>query len=395
MIEKKGQANINQFNNNSDINSILEKLRELEMKIIIGRVTDIILNENHPLFSKSGKWNSIGTVICEIPNFQTSNTINAKPFFPQSPSYPLLDELVLLIPMSNILLGNNDGSKSYYYINMINLWNNPHLNTFPNLISKSNLKTTINPSQNTFTEKSNIRPLLSFAGDIIYQGRFSNSIRFSSTSKPLNSPPLNNWSQNGENGNPIIIIRNGQNPKIENNGFIPITEDVNEDLSSIYITSNQQIPINVASINYNSYFTPPISPNQYTSSQIIITSDRLIFNAKKDHILLSAENSIGLSTNNSININTKNLLIDAGQIKLGNKNALESVIKGDTLYKNLDLLITSLLQVVQILKYSQKWPGGAPVPDAEMSVAASSAETILKNIQSNLENILSKNVKTI
>jgi hypothetical protein len=45
----------------------------------------------------------------------------------------------------------------------------------------------------------------------------------------------------------------------------------------------------------------PEGPNEYQGNQVIINSDRLLFNAKKDSILLFSDKSIGFSTNGTIN----------------------------------------------------------------------------------------------
>ena len=42
------------------------------------------------------------------------------------------------------------------------------------------------------------------------------------------------------------------------------------DASSLYLTTTQKIPINVASKNYKSYSNPPESPNLFTGDQIIV-----------------------------------------------------------------------------------------------------------------------------
>ena len=65
------------------------------------------------------------------------------------------------------------------------------------------------------------------------------------------------------------------------------------------------------------------------------------------------------------------------------------------MYKHLNNLVEGLIQVVEQLKYAQKWPGGNPAPDTQMSLAASSTEGMLKDIQKDLKDILSKKVKTI
>ena len=302
--------------------NIQQALTQIQGAKEIGRVTDIILNQNYPDIEKYGGLNGIGTIFFELNNIQTPGRGIAKPFYPQLSAYPLVNELVLLFKLPNNNIGRNTSEESYYYINMVSLWNHPHHNAYPNPITSTtlpdsqqkdyqqtsagsvrrvtdesteiDLNSPINPSQATFIERTNIHPLLPFAGDIMYQGRWGNSIRFGSTAKPTDTNALNDWSEVGENGDPITIIRNGQPSESSDEGWVPITEKVNDDLSSIYQTSTQKIPIQVASENYNSYVTPPEIPSQYTKPQVIINSDRLVFNAKTDSILLSAEKSIGL-----------------------------------------------------------------------------------------------------
>jgi hypothetical protein len=411
----------------------IEQLTQMMAKVNggtqVGRVTDIILNENYPDIEKYGGLNGIGTIFFELNSTISNKGATAKPFYPQISAYPLINELVLLFKLPNNNIGKNTSEESYYYINMVNLWNHPHHNAYPNPLTSPTLppeqqkdyqqtqagsvrritdesteiefNSPVNPSQDTFIEKTNIHPLLPFAGDVIYQGRWGNSIRLGSTAKPKDLNALNNWSSVGENGDPIIIIRNGQPTQISPQGWVPITENINKDQSDIFLTSNQQIPIKVASNRYFSY-TPsfkeiPTSPSQYTGNQVIINSGRLLFNSKTDHIMLSSQRTISFEAVKGFNFDTPaNFVIDVGtHIKLGSRNAKESVIKGDTLYRNLNNLVTSLIQVVQLLKFQQKWPAGNPVPDAEMSVVASSAETMLNQIQGDLKNILSKKVKTI
>ena len=50
----------------------------------------------------------------------------------------------------------------------------------------------------------------------------------------------------------------------------------------------------------------PEHPNIYQGNQVIINSDRLIFNAKADSILLYSDKAIGFSTNGSFHFDTAN-----------------------------------------------------------------------------------------
>ena len=404
------------------LNSVVDKIKS---KMLIVRVTDIILNSNHPQFNIQGGWSSIGTIFYEENDLQGSNNNTiAKPFYPQTSAFPLVNELVLLFALPNKNIGSNTSNESYYYINMIGIWSSPHHNAYPNPVLPDtpaarqkdysqtqagspvrqidedgtglNLNYTKYPSpQDTFIERGNIHPLLPFAGDILYQGRWGNSIRFGSTAKPTNSSALNSWSSTGENGDPITIIRNGQPTDVSPQGWVPITEKINNDLSSIYQTSTQKIPIQVASENYNSYKTPPEIPSQYTKPQVIINSDRLVFNAKTDSVLLSAEKSVGLSSNDSLNFNSKNYIVAAGSIKLGSKDATEPLVKGETLYKNLTQVVNALITLVDVMEVQQLWPGGVATPDGATSVTARATKDILNNVKKDLVNIKSKVSKTV
>lgn len=410
-------------------------LSSIKDKMIIARVTDIILNSEHPNFESYGGWPSIGTISYEEQDQPGSNfNTVAKPFYPQISSYPLINELVLLFFLPNTTIGKNRTSKSAYYINMIGIWNNPHHNAYPNPIEprispSSNkdyfqtaagsyvrktdsgslqpdgnsiaLNSPSNPSQGTFIERSNIHPLLPFAGDIIHEGRWGNSIRFGSTANPNfitpnNTPVLNNWSDVTSNGNPITIIRNGQDPNNTSFGWVPTTENINEDLSSIYLTSNQKLPFFTQNFSFFSYpeKTKPTTPNTYTGPQVAINSDRLVFNAKKDHVLISGEKSINLSSNNSLNFDSKQVIIETGIIKLGSQFASEPVVKGQTLYNDLDFMLDSLIQIVKVLEDSKLWPGGNSVPNPSGLVALSTKEA-LKDLKKNLKDILSTTVKTL
>jgi hypothetical protein len=405
-----------------------EKLNQIMSKIKggiqVGRVTDIILNLNYPEINKFGGPNAIGTIFYELNNFIGGKEGVAKPLFPQTSAYPLVNEMVMVFKLPNNNIGRNTSDESYYYINMINLWNHPHHNAYPNPVTTTtlpesqqrdyqqtlggavrrvtdeetdiNLNSIKNISQATFVERNDIHPLQPFAGDIIHEGRWSNSIRFGSTNKTINlGTSSNNWSFNGTTGDPITIIRNGQPSNSTDEGWKHITEKIQEDLSSIYLTSYQSIPLSPSSENYRSFNTPPTSVSLFTNPQIIFNSNRIVINAKTDSVLLSAQNSVNLSTNKSVNINTQTLSIDAANVMLGSKDAKESVVLGDTLHFQLNGICDALIQMLNILSVSQIWPNGIPTNDIEANTIYSSLLTQIKQIQEYLPEALSKNVKTI
>jgi hypothetical protein len=422
-INRKGLSNNISIPSNLQSGDLAAVLGNLESKIKVGRVKDIILNTNYPEIEKYGGESAIGTIFFESQNKLSSKSLPARPFYPQNSSFPLVNELVLLFQLPNAKIGKNRSEKSYYYINMISLWNHPHHNAYPNPaslnallpttnetydniekgmvrnsqgeISTLNLNSPNNSSQATFIERSNIHPLLPFAGDIIHQGRWGNTIRLGSTSRNPVGQNLNPWSSKPSNGDPITLIKNGQPLNSSNQGWTHIVEDINNDLSSLYLTSTQLIPLSLSSENYRSFSSPPQLARSYSNPQIILNSDRVIINAKTDSILLSAQKSVSLSTNESVNINTKTLSIDAGKINLGSKDAPESVVRGDTLYFQLNSICDALTSMLEILSTSKTYINGVPANDIKSNQVYSSVKTQIEQIQEYLPEMLSKNVKTI
>ena len=53
----------------------------------------------------------------------------------------------------------------------------------------------------------------------------------------------------------------------------------------------------------------PENPNSYTGNQVIINSDRLLFNAKEDSILFYSNKAIGFSTNGNFHFDTFYIIV--------------------------------------------------------------------------------------
>ena len=275
--------------------------------LIFGRVKSIILDETHPRYEELGGWNALGIIEFETVATPTTNIQvlpTAKPLDSTFKSFPLINEIVYILALPDTSIGEFASTKTNYYINTIGIWNHPHHNAFPqnsNILPPSQQKDYVQTQLGsvrrvtdqsteiflgrTFVERGNIHPLLPFEGDKIVEGRWGNSIRLGSTVK--NAP--NTWSSTGTNGDPITIIRNGQGNQTDE-GWIPTVEDVNNDDSSVYFTSTQNIPLEVSSTSYSSYSSnPPTKPNEYAGKQLIFNSGRLVFNSTEDHVLLSSK----------------------------------------------------------------------------------------------------------
>jgi len=400
---------------------IQDKIDAIKGQLVAARVTDIVLDENHPKFENVGQWNGIGAIYFEFVN-QTGTgapVTFALPYDSQIKTYPLVNEIVLLFFLPNQQQGQITANKSYFYLKPLGIWNHPHHDAYPNLLNRPqqvrdyqatedgvvrrvtdesteiDLNSPINPSQNTFVEKTDIHPLMPYMGDSLLEGRHGQSLRFGSTAKSQ-SEISNNWSTAGTNGDPITILRNGQPTKVSDRGWIPIVENISQDLSSIYLTSYQKIPFSIANENFISYTTPPTTPAQYANPQIIFNSDRIVINAKNDSVLISGQNSVGLSSNGSINLeSTSEINIASKLTRLGNKNANQSILRGDETVAYLKILITELQNIAEALKVVQDWPGGAPTPNPVVLTAANSALQVFENIYNEIDSVKSKIVKTV
>ena len=226
--------------------------------ILIARVTDIFLDpadlDTQKNFIKefpstNGKLNSsaIGVVKFEyISNIPNKTEGFAKPLFPTIKTYPSINEVVLLIKGPKYTSTDNPDNTSLYYMGPFNVFNNTNYNPQP-IVDSGDIINSLNPNK-IFKEKGDIKPLITYDGDTIIEGRWGNSIRFGSSDSSSFTP--NQWS-NSNTGNPITIIRNGQRVDETDSHFT--LENINTDKSSIYLTQGQIIPIDVASTNMGTF----------------------------------------------------------------------------------------------------------------------------------------------
>jgi hypothetical protein len=360
-------------NNNFNTNTALSTAN----LITAVRVVSIILDENHPRFKELGGWNSLGTIEYELVINPTTTYPLPIAFSLNSniKNYPLINEVVYLISLPDTEIGETTTSLKSYYINIVSLWNHPHHNAYPanpnnpppsqkkdyietqagSIRQVTDQSTEINLGK-TFIERPNIHPLLPFEGDFISEGRWGNSIRLGSTVKY--NP--NTWSSSGTNGDPITILRNGQGQQTEQ-GWIPTTEDINNDESSIYLTSNQIIPLKAESTSYVSYegsgYEAPSTPNAFNGNQIILNSGRLVFSSTYDHILLSSAKSVNLNAKASVNIDTDKFIVQSNNTYLGNiKLATEPLMLGKKTTDLLRDLVNKLTPLVKALQSIQTAP---------------------------------------
>lgn len=420
MASNFGFAGLNSNLNSAATSTNLgNQISELFSKTVSARVKDIILDDTHPEFDVYGGWNGIGTVFFEIVDLQTGNPPEkptALPLIPYIKNYPLVNEIVYLIKLPDTNIGDSTSSEKYYYLNAVNLWNHPHHNAYPNLLQDSDLppsqekdyesieggnvrritdtSTEINLNSpkvgGTFVEKSDIHPILPFAGDTILEGRFGNSIRLGNTSKSKSILYKNSWSGAGENGDPITILRNGQPLDASLEGWLPIVENISKDLSSIYLTSYQSIPISTVFTSFPAITTKkPEAFGSYDDPQVLINSGRLVFNTYSDSIFLNSNKAIALSSIEDIGLYSRdnNINLSGKNVRLGDSNADQSLILGDKFIEQFKSFLESLNLLMDSLASE---PSLGP-----SSLSAQGTKEIILNFKKQLNNFLSKTVKTL
>lgn len=401
-------------------NNLENKISNAQGKVVAARVIDIVLDENHKYYELVGQWNGIGAIFYEIVNKSGTKSYPnfALPYDSQLKTYPLINEIVLLISLPNQSMGLVSSNESYFYMSPLGIWNHPHHDAYPNVLDGINdqeqtrdYPTTTsgsvrrvtdgsteidlnssNPSQNTFVEKVNIHPLLPFMGDSLLEGRHGQSLRFGSTAKSK-SEKKNNWSDSGTNGDPITILKNGQPSKVSDEGWIPITENINDDLSSIYLTSTQKLPYNLSIEKPEKWIKSPTFPGQYILPQILLNSNQISINSKEDSILLSSKKSIGLTCGDEINLTGNNTVLDTTNLYLGSKRATESVLLGDKTINTLKQITSLLKSITNVLQLDQMYPAGIPVPNGPLNVVSLTATQTLATIEASLDSLASKKVK--
>ena len=239
-----------------------------------------------------------------------STTRKAIPLNPTSYSVPVVGEQVYIIrAQSNSSSISKRADEQYYYINPLASHCNLNLNLLPDLhatgpskiggdynevsLGVPNVSSTFsnNPKLGEgFESADKVQPIQPFVGDVIQQGRFGQSIRFGYTPSVTNSSKKPSWTST-DVSSPITILRNG-GARSEYNKFT--IEDVNEDDTSIWMTSKQKVGLKPS----NGFSLGVLPVGQYSNPQLILNSDRVVINSKSDSVLISGKKSVNVSTPN-------------------------------------------------------------------------------------------------
>ena len=160
----------------------------------------------------SGSAQTVGTIrykdLAEGIPLDNSRLGTARPLFYNISQYPTINEVVYIVagPKNTF---NGDGGIRHYYFPPLNIYGSANNNAQPSeLTLDEDGQESSTGASPFFQENETIKSIQPYGGDITIEGRYGNSIRFGSTT-PSESIS-NNWSNEGDIGNPITIIRNGQ-----------------------------------------------------------------------------------------------------------------------------------------------------------------------------------------
>jgi hypothetical protein len=212
-------------------------------------------------------------------------------------------------------------------------------------------------------------------GDITFEGRFGNTIRLGSNVKEIKTED-GVKEDTGKINSPNVVIRAGQR-KLENSdlpAYKPIKEDINKDSSSLWMTTDQIVPFEKSSIKAHGETVP----KQYDGKQILINSDRIVFNTKLNSIHAFSKNEISMAAD-------RRMTLESPVVNLADRMATEPAIAGDILMDNIIWPIVQQLVTFANTMGSTKGAGGVMIPVAldMIAPACSALSSNLSRLQKN------------
>jgi hypothetical protein len=215
---------------------------------------------------------------------------------------PLPGETVLTMTAIDGTASTIQGNR-IYYLGVLSTYHSVNVNKLPNhseITSTDDiLDVGISVPVPTNTRDSNISfqerdiiPIQPYEGDMILQDRHGSSIRFSGTVLPATGYQHRPFWRSDNASDPIVTISCG----LKSGGNYYTIENPDDTASSIIMSSKQKI--NSTTLSQANIGRTVKSLSRYENSQILLTADRLVFNSKRDEIVLSAKNTVSIATPN-------------------------------------------------------------------------------------------------
>jgi hypothetical protein len=243
----------------------------------VGEVVSV--NDAYKQTTNSTKPFSINVLVKVNDNVKTIE--NIIPSNANIKQIPILGENVLIYQGYNQNTSYINREQQWYYLTTINIQSNINNNILPTISSKF----TPDPE----FKDIGVSSMQPFKGDILFEGRWGNTIRLGSTSKSSNIYSVQPaWSSNTTT-DPIIILSTRTRTESDKKFIV---ENIQTDDSSIYLTSKQKIP----AFKLNNVIRTSTGESSFVNSQFIAIADRVILKSKSDIIVLDSNNAVELNT---------------------------------------------------------------------------------------------------
>jgi len=337
-------------------------------EIELAEVVDVIRSENHPDFqdnSDIGKV-KIRRLMSEFDRGEDALQY-ARPASDRLRSYPLEHELVSTIDLHGIT----------YYLRTFNVRNSIHQNSAPlSSVSKREEDdktqeryleasdglqrnpegTEIDIEGDEFDVDTSVKPLQHRVGDVVYEGRFGNSIRLG----------------RDEDQNPLIKFRVGQRDELENTEFLkPFFEEMNRDPTAIWMTEDTEVDFEAATADLDQHLFSAQSPSDtFDGAQLFLDTDRIVLNAKENELFGFSADSINFVSGEDFTIDARD------EIRIGTENNEEPTVRGQQLVDRLTELLNTLQQE------THPTPAGPSGPPDQASVYEQILQDVLDTIRS-------------
>jgi len=352
----------------------------------LATVIDIITNEEHVGYDRNGI--NVGQIKFKYTEWggqrsSEGTALTAMPLESEVQAYPLIGESVLV----QTVRGKRYYSRRVNISKRLQRSNSSrYLNKLKPSTSKSDTRDRTqqaiggqlatsqvsnqvadNLSHENYQSREPLHNLKHFDGDILIQNRYGSTLRFGSSQL---EDALNQYSQPNKshsktvlgptkpltvdttNNDPIIIMRVGEREDAKTTtksiagDYGLVVEDINRDDSSFVLSSNQQINFHFATTDSDVHFRSSkrfttkssiaaditgepdgLTKTPLMGNQSLLNSNRLVFNAKEDNIILSTgQDLISLTNKDTIFDTGEDFVVGAKQIYFL-KNSTSSVNK--------------------------------------------------------------------
>lgn len=308
-----------------------------DFQIGFGEVVKVLYKDDNPNYLQGIMFKPVGTAVGASTESGGATTY-ARPLNSYLRNLPLVGEVVILLKGPSNAVSSYSANTDIYYLDVINIQSLVNHNCLSTSSGVGFGSFSFKPAvDKNFPENKKAGWLQGYVGDVIMEGRYGQSLRFSSTPKSkslFSKPPV--WTD-GSPGDPITVLRNSKAVGSANKHY---TEDIEKDDSLIILTSNQKLPIKPASTAKKAAQEVGVT-DKYEKNMIYLTSGRLILNARTEDILGYAKKGIHLAAQKvAIDAQSK-FTVDSPAIHLG-AQAVEPLIFGQKWATWMNNFITAL-----------------------------------------------------